>query len=156
MVMREKTPCTPRALAREEDEDNRQPRSLHGWLLRGVPAMNEALATVLKAEPLSPATVKLIEALPDISLESAVLLLRLAQREVSKEEGIALAAELGIGLFETSALRGDHVDDVFMTLARDIRKQQQEDGPEGAPPKTPQPLQVASGSQLRARLGLCC
>ena len=78
------------------------------------------------------------------------------KREVSKEEGLALAAELGIGLFETSALRGDHVDDVFMTLARDIRKQQQEDGPEGAPPKTPQPLQVASGSRLRARLGLCC
>lgn len=50
-----------------------------------------------------------------------------AERVVSTEEGQQLADKLGIRFFETSALRGDNVDNVFLSIATDVREQLDED-----------------------------
>lgn len=42
-------------------------------------------------------------------------------REVTKERGKALADELKIPFFETSAKTSEHVDEAFMTLAQDVK-----------------------------------
>ena len=45
------------------------------------------------------------------------------QRRVSPEEGQTLANKFGCRFVETSAAHRRHVDDVFHTLIREIRKQ---------------------------------
>lgn len=45
-----------------------------------------------------------------------------SERAVGTEEGQRLADELGIRFFETSALRGDNVDSVFVSMATDIHE----------------------------------
>ncbi|XP_042295921.1 GTP-binding protein Rit1 [Sceloporus undulatus] len=47
-------------------------------------------------------------------------------RQVSKEEGSALAQEFGCPFFETSAAFRYYIDDVFHTLVREIRRKEKE------------------------------
>lgn len=49
------------------------------------------------------------------------------QRNVDIEEGQALAEKFGCSFYETSAAHRRHVDDVFHTLVREIRKRDEED-----------------------------
>lgn len=44
-----------------------------------------------------------------------------SQRAVTKEEGEELAKKLGVPFFETSAHTGQNTDDVFLTIAKEIR-----------------------------------
>ena len=46
------------------------------------------------------------------------------QRRVSTEEGRDLAKKIGCPFIETSAAHRSHVDDVFHTLVREIRRHQ--------------------------------
>ena len=46
------------------------------------------------------------------------------QRRVSTEEGQDLAKKIGCPFIETSAAHRSHVDDVFHTLVREIRRHQ--------------------------------
>jgi len=49
------------------------------------------------------------------------------QRRVSTEEGVSLANKFGCSFLETSAAHRRHVDDVFHTLVREIRKYDEKD-----------------------------
>ncbi|KAK6188363.1 GTP-binding protein Rit1 [Patella vulgata] len=50
------------------------------------------------------------------------------KRKVSKEEGVALARQLGCPFFETSAVLRQHVDDVFHGIIREVRNKNSEQG----------------------------
>lgn len=47
-------------------------------------------------------------------------------RQVSREEGLALAREFGCPFFETSAAYRYYIDDVFHALVREIRRKERE------------------------------
>jgi GTPase SAR1 family protein len=49
------------------------------------------------------------------------------QRRVSSSEGMSLANKFGCSFLETSAAHRRHVDDVFHTLVREIRKHDEKD-----------------------------
>ena len=44
------------------------------------------------------------------------------QRKVSKEEGEELATEFGMDFFESSALSGENIDDIFLSICKKISK----------------------------------
>jgi GTPase SAR1 family protein len=67
------------------------------------------------------------------------------QRQVTTEEGERLAAELKIPFVETSALNGDNVESVFLTMATRIKSSVDERGLTGVRPSG---LQHAGGVTL--------
>lgn len=74
-------------------------------------------------------------------------------REISKEEGEALASEFGVPYFETSAKTGENVNETFQYLVNDACKKLREQ------PKAQQPKQVTLDSALSPSEGKkkdCC
>ncbi|XP_023329588.1 GTP-binding protein Rit2, partial [Eurytemora carolleeae] len=65
--------------------------------------------------------VRITEQVPVILVANKVDL-ETEQRVVSTEEGRSLANKFGCSFYETSAAHRQHVDDVFHTLVRDIRR----------------------------------
>ena len=96
------------------------------------------------------AEVPLIVAVNKIDLE--------AERVVSTEEGQQLAEELGIPFFETSALRGDNVEQVFFSLATEIRTRQvQDDDPHTSRiPSTTKVAVAAKSASSGGAISRCC
>ncbi len=78
-----------------------------------------------------------------------------AERVVSTEEGQRLADELDIRFFETSALRGDNVDDVFHTMATDIRERTENELATGKRIPSTDKV-VAFGQQEGSSISRCC
>ena len=60
------------------------------------------------------------------------------KRAVTFAQGKALAEEFGISFFETSAKTGDAVEDVFASIARDVKDRLDKEAPggKGAPDTT--------------------
>ena len=79
------------------------------------------------------------------------------ERVVSTEEGQKLADALGIRFFETSALRGDNVDNVFLSLATDIREHQLDELARGRRiPSTDKVVAVGQPWQEQSYISRCC
>lgn len=57
------------------------------------------------------------------------------EREVSKEEGAALARQFGCEFIETSAKTAQNVERLFMNLVRSLRRTKSEQTGDEAPPK---------------------
>ena len=66
--------------------------------------------------------VRASEMVPMVLVGNKVDLEQSGQRRVSPEEGHALADKFGCPFIETSAAQRRHIDDVFHTLVREIRK----------------------------------
>lgn len=81
-----------------------------------------------------------------------------AERVVSTEEGQQLAEELGIPFFETSALRGDNVEQVFFSLATEIRTRQVEDDDPHTSriPSTTKVAVAAKSASSGGAISRCC
>ncbi len=62
--------------------------------------------------------------MPVILVGNKVDLEASGQRAVTSEEGSDLAAKFGCKFLETSAAHRRHVDDIFHTLVREIRRRQ--------------------------------
>ena len=60
--------------------------------------------------------------MPVVLVSNKVDLEHSGRRQVSYEEGKALANKMGCPFVETSAAHRRHVDEVFHTLVREIRK----------------------------------
>ncbi|KAF2318684.1 hypothetical protein GH714_010045 [Hevea brasiliensis] len=80
-----------------------------------------------------------------------------SKRAVPTSKGQALADEYGIKFFETSAKTNLNVEEVFFSIARDIKKRLAETDSKAEPQtiKINQPDQAASGGQA-AQKSACC
>ena len=67
--------------------------------------------------------VRVADNVPVILVGNKIDLEQSGQRKVSPDEGQTLANKFGCKFVETSAAHRRHVDDVFHTLIREIRKQ---------------------------------
>ncbi|EXB65310.1 Ras-related protein RABE1c [Morus notabilis] len=81
-----------------------------------------------------------------------------SKRAVPTSKGQALADEYGIKFFETSAKTNLNVEEVFFSIARDIKQRLAESDSKGAEPQTikiTQPDQAAAGGQAGAKSACC-
>jgi len=78
-----------------------------------------------------------------------------AERAVSTEEGQRLADELGIRFFETSALRGDNVDNLFLSMATEIRERTENELSMGTRIPSTDKV-VAIRQQEKSTVSQCC
>ena len=77
------------------------------------------------------------------------------KRAVTFAQGKALAEEFGISFFETSAKTGDAVEDVFASIARDVkgRLDKEAQGGKGGAPDT---TTIRPSKQKAKGKGGCC
>ncbi|PON91451.1 Small GTPase superfamily, Rho type [Trema orientale] len=81
-----------------------------------------------------------------------------SKRAVPTSKGQALADEYGIKFFETSAKTNLNVEEVFFSIARDIKQRLAESDSKGAEPQTikiNQPDQGAAGGQAAPKTACC-
>ncbi|XP_019428879.1 PREDICTED: ras-related protein RABE1c-like [Lupinus angustifolius] len=80
-----------------------------------------------------------------------------SKRAVPTSRGQALADEYGIKFFETSAKTNMNVEEVFFSIARDIKRRLADTDSRAEPQtiKINQPDQAASGGQA-AQKSACC
>jgi len=81
-----------------------------------------------------------------------------SKRAVPTAKGQALADEYGIKFFETSAKTNMNVEDVFFTIARDIKQRlaETDSKPEAAKNAKPDVKLLAGNSQQKPASGSCC